>query len=85
VDIPCLSFNLANALPELLIAQGVIAGRGVGAKISGGSGVNDRKRAREAGSAGPSKRRTGSTVKNEEVSDDDREQRIQSLQVSNVN
>jgi hypothetical protein len=63
----------------------VIAGQGVGAEISGGSKVKNRKRAREDGSPGPSKRRTGSKVKKEEISDDDREQRIQALQVSGVN
>jgi hypothetical protein len=85
VDLSYLFCNLANALPELLMAQGVITGHGVGAGISGGSEVNDKKRAREGGSPGPSKRRTGSTIKKEEISDDARAHRIQALQVSRVN
>jgi hypothetical protein len=73
-------------LLELLIAEGVITGYGVGARIGGGPEANDRKRAREDHSSGPStKRRTGSTVKREEVSVDARAQRIQALQVSRVN
>jgi hypothetical protein len=83
VDLSCLSCDLANALPELLMAQGVISGHGVGAGISGGSEVNNRKRAWEGGSPGPSKRRTRSSVK-EEISANARAQRIQDLQVSGV-
>ena len=49
------------------MAQGVITGPGVGAGTSGGSGPSDRKRAREDGSPGPSKRRTGSRTKNKET------------------
>jgi hypothetical protein len=67
---------------ELLMAQGVIIGHGVGVGISRGPEVNDRihrKRAREDGSSGPSKRHTGSTIK-EEIPADAREQRIQALQ-----
>ena len=67
------------------MAQGVIVVHGAGARISGGSEVNDRKRAREDGSSGPSKRRAGPTVKKEEVSGDARTQRIQALQVSRIN
>ena len=68
------------------MADGVITGHGVGARIGRGSEVNDRKRAREDFSPGPStKRRTGSTVKKEEVSANARAQRIQALQVSRVN
>jgi hypothetical protein len=62
------------------MAQGVITGHGVGARISGGSEVNGRKRARVDGSPGPSKRRTGSPVKKEEISADGRAQRIRALQ-----
>ena len=68
-------------LPELLMAQGVIIGHGAGVGIGRGPEVNDRKRAREDGSSGPSKRHTGSTIK-EEIPADAREQRIQALQVS---
>jgi hypothetical protein len=52
--------------------------------VAGGSEVNDRKRAREDGSPGSSKRRTGSSVKKEDISAA-RSQRIQALQVSRVN
>jgi hypothetical protein len=74
-----LSYNLANALPELLVDQGVIAGHDVGAGNGnpGGSEVNDRKRAREGGSPGPSKRAK------EEMSA--LSQQIQALQVSGAN
>jgi hypothetical protein len=68
------------------MAQGVIIGHSVDTGISGGSEANDRKRAREDhGSPGPSKRRTGPTVKSEEHSADTRAQRIQALQVSRAN
>jgi hypothetical protein len=69
------------------MADGVIARYGVGAGIGGGgSDANDRKRAREGYSPGPStKRRTGSTVKKEEMSATSRAQRIEALQVSGVN
>jgi hypothetical protein len=68
-------------LLELLMAEGVITRYGVG-----GPDANDRKRAREDYSPGPStKRRTGSTVKKEEMSANGRAQRIQILQVSRVN
>lgn len=73
-------------LLELLMAEGVITRYGVGARIGGGPEVNDRKRAREDYSSGPStKRRTGPTVKKEEMSVNARAQRIQALQVSRVN
>ncbi len=73
-------------LLDLLMAQGVIPGYGVGARIGGDSDVNDRKRARDDGSPGPStKRRTGPTVKKEEMSVNARAQRIKALQVSRVN
>jgi hypothetical protein len=73
-------------LLELLIAEGVIAEYGVGAGVGGRSGPNDRKRDREDRSPGPStKRRTGSTVKKEDMSANARKQRIQALQVSSVN
>lgn len=74
-------------MPELLIAQGVIVGYNVGAGTSGGSKVNDKKRGREDGSSGPSKRCTGPTVKKEELSADSdaRTRRIQVLQVSRIN
>lgn len=67
------------------MAEGVIARYGVGARIGGGPEVNDRKRAREDNPSGPStKRRTGSTVKKEEMSVNARAQRIQALRVSRV-
>ena len=66
------------------MAQGVIIGHDVGTGISGGSEVDSRKRARVTGSPGPSKRRTGSTIKKEEISADARAQRIQALQVRRV-
>ena len=71
-------------LPELLMAQGAIVEHDVGTGISEESEVNDRKRAREDESPGPSKRRTGPTIKREEISDDVRRQRIQVLQVRTV-
>jgi len=62
------------------MAEGVVTGCGVGARIGRGSEANDRKRAGEDSSPGPStKRRTGSTVKKEEMSADARAQRIQAL------
>jgi hypothetical protein len=80
-----LSYNLADALPELLMAQGVIAGHDVGAgnRNREGSEVNDRKRPREDGSPGPSKRHTRFTVKKEDMSA--LSQQIQALQVSGAN
>ena len=78
-------YHLADALPDLLMAQGVIVGHNVGARNSGESDVNDRKRARDDGSPTPSKRRSGTTVKSEEISGNAREQRIQALQVSGAN
>jgi hypothetical protein len=71
------------------MAEGVISsyGHGVGARIGGGGSdeANDRKRAREDYSPGPStKRRTGSTAKKEEMSANARAQRIQDLQVSRI-
>jgi hypothetical protein len=71
-------------LTELLMAQGVIVGHDVGTGISEESKVNDRKRTREDESPGPSKRRTGPTIKKEELSADARAQRIQALEVSRV-
>ena len=86
VDLLCHSCNLANVPPELLMAQGVIIEHDVGAGTSGGSKVNNKKRVRDDGSPGPSKRRTGSTVKKEEISANARRaQRIQDLQVSRAN
>ena len=73
--------------PELLMAQGVIIGHDVGTEMGGGFEVNDRKRVRENGSPGPSKktkRSTGSPIKKEEISADACAQRIQALQLSGV-
>jgi hypothetical protein len=61
------------------MAQGVITGH-----VAEGSEVNNRKRAREDRSPSRSKRRTGSTVKDEDTSAA-RAQRIQALQVSRIN
>jgi hypothetical protein len=73
-------------LLELLMAEGVITGYGVGATIGGESEANERKRVREDDLPGPStKRRTGSIVKKEVMSVNARAQRIQTLQVSRVN
>ena len=85
VGLPCFPCNLANALPELLMAQGVIIGHGVGVGTSRGPEVNHRKRARQDGSSGPSKRHTGPMIKKEEIPVDARALRIQALQVSRVN
>jgi hypothetical protein len=79
-----LSYNLANALPELLVARGVIARHNVGA---GNGNREGKKRAREdAPGSSPSetktKRRTKPTVR-EEVSA--LSQQIQALQVSGDN
>ena len=75
--------TLLILLLELLMADGVITGYGVGARIGRGSVANDKKRAREDSLPGPStKRRTGPTVKSEEMSVNARAQRIQALQVS---
>lgn len=74
----CLSCNLAKALPDLLMAQGVIIEHDVGAEISGESEVNDRKRVREDESPGPSKRRTRPTIKKVEFGS--RVRQIQALQ-----
>ena len=77
--------TLLILLLELLMAEGVITS--VGARIGGGSEANDgnSKRAREGHSPGPStKRRTGSTVKKEELSAKARARRMQALQVSRV-
>jgi hypothetical protein len=84
VDVSCISCNVANALSELLTANGVINERGVGAENIGGSEVNDRKHAREVGSPGPSKRRARSTTKREETSASTRPQRIQDPQVGRI-
>jgi hypothetical protein len=74
--------HAANALPELLMAQGVITGHGVGAQFIRGREINDRKFAREDGLPGPTNKHTG---KKDEISDDARTQRIQALQVGSVN
>ena len=78
-------YDLANVLPGLLMAQGVITRHDVGGgnENSEGSEVNNRKRAREDGSSGPSKRRAKSTVKREDISA--LSQQIQALQVSGAN
>ncbi|KAF8487194.1 hypothetical protein DFH94DRAFT_797569 [Russula ochroleuca] len=57
-DAPYASVKVFYRPRELLVDQGVIAGHDVGAGNGnpGGSEVNDRKRAREGGSPGPSKR-----------------------------
>jgi len=79
-DAPFESLNVVYRPKELLMAQGVVVGHDVGTGISEESEVNDRKRARDGETPGPSKRRTGPTIKKEETSDDVRRQRIQVLQ-----
>jgi hypothetical protein len=64
------------------MAQGVIPGRRVDAGTGGASEFNDRKRAREGGSPGPSTRRPRRSIKNEDMSAHARAQRIRALQVS---
>jgi hypothetical protein len=79
---------IANVLPELLMAQGVIARHDVGAgnETREGSEVNKRKRAREDRPPGPSKRRARPTVKKEEKEEIFAiSQQIQVLQVSGAN
>jgi len=79
-DVPFASVKIFYRPRELLMAEGVITRYGVGARIGGGSEANERKRAREDYPPGPStKRRTGSTVKKEEMSVNARAQRIQAL------
>jgi hypothetical protein len=66
--------------PELLRAQGIIPANDVDRQ---GSPVNNKKRAREDGSPGPSSSRLKvKPVKGEELSEDARAQRMQALQVS---
>ncbi|KAI0002425.1 hypothetical protein BJV74DRAFT_815724 [Russula compacta] len=83
---PCASFKIFYRPRALLMAQGVIAGHGAGAAsgsgTSGSSGLNDRKRGRMDGSPGPSKRRSGATIKKEETPVNTRALRIRALQVS---
>ncbi|KAF8483632.1 hypothetical protein DFH94DRAFT_690107 [Russula ochroleuca] len=79
-DSPYVNLKVFYRPRELLMAQGVITGHNVGARNSGEYDINNRKRAREDGSAGPSKRPSGSTVKKEEISANARQQRIQALQ-----
>ena len=66
--------------PALLMAQGVIPGGDVPVGTSEGPSINDRKRTGDALS-GPSKRRSESTVKIEDMSATARAQRIRNLQV----
>ncbi|KAF8487197.1 hypothetical protein DFH94DRAFT_849630 [Russula ochroleuca] len=79
-DVPYASVKVFYRPRELLMAQGVIARHDVGAgnRNREGSEVNDRKRPREDGSPGPSKRRTRPTVKKEDISA--LTQQIQALQ-----
>ncbi|KAF8487198.1 hypothetical protein DFH94DRAFT_687674 [Russula ochroleuca] len=79
-DVPYASVKVVYRPRELLMAQGVIAGHDVGAgnRNREGSEVNDRKRPREDGSPGPSKRHTRFTVKKEDMSA--LSQQIQALQ-----
>jgi len=69
-------------LLALLMAQGIIAGQDVPVRTSEGPRINDRKRTGEDALPGPSKRRAGSTIKNEDMSATARAQRIRDLQVS---
>jgi len=69
-------------LLALLMAQGVIPGEDVPVRTSEGPRTNERKRTREDALPGPSKRRAGPSIKNEEMSGTARAQRIRDLQVS---
>ena len=64
--------------PELLRAQGIVPGNDVGRQ---GSPINNKKRAREDGSPGPSSSRPKIKVERE-LSGDARAQQIRALQVS---
>jgi len=77
---PCASFKVHYRPRDLLMAQGVIPGRRVDAGTGGASEFNDRKRAREGGSPGPSTRRPRRSIKNEDMSAHARAQRIRALQ-----
>jgi len=65
--------------PELLRAQGIIPGNYVNRQ---GSPINNKKRAREDVSPGPSRSRPRIKIKSEELSGDARAQRMRALQVS---
>jgi hypothetical protein len=75
LQIPCFFLFF----PELLRAQRIIPVNDVGRQ---GSPIKDKKRAREDGSAGPSRSRPKIAIKSEELSEDMAIQRIQTLQVS---
>jgi len=77
LDAPCAVFKVFYRPRELLMAQGVITGPDIGAGPSGISELNNRKRTREGGSPGPSKRRS---IKKEGRPVTERAQRIQTLQ-----
>jgi hypothetical protein len=82
---PTCNLQIANSLPELLI----IMAREHDVLVrtsSGGSKVNNRKRAREDEPHGPSKRCPGHLVKEEKMSESAnyREQQIRVLQVTRV-
>ena len=80
VSKPVVSFlkPLPILCPELLRAQGIIPENDVGRQ---GPPIN-KKRAREDGSPGPSRRRPKIKVKREVLSGDARAQRMRALQVS---
>jgi len=77
---PCATFKVFYRPRALLMAQGVIPGEDVPVGTSEGPRINDRKRTGEDALPGPSKRRAGSTVKNEDMSATARAQRIRELQ-----
>lgn len=74
---PYASIKISYRPRELLRAQGIIPLNDVGRS---GSPIKNKKRAREAGSPGPSRRRPKITVKSEGLSGDLAAQQIQSLQ-----
>ncbi len=81
VSKPVVSFlkPLPILCPELLRALGIIPGNDAGRQESP---INNKKRVREDGSPGPSRRRPNVKIKSEELSGDARTQRMRALRVS---
>jgi hypothetical protein len=75
---PYASIKVFYRPRELLRAQGIIPGTDVGRQ---GSPLNDKKRAREDGSPGPSRSRPKVKIKREGLSGDARTERMRVLQV----
>ncbi|KAI9465924.1 hypothetical protein BJY52DRAFT_1243484 [Lactarius psammicola] len=74
---PYVSIKVFYRPRELLRALGIIPGNDVGRQ---GSPVNNKKRAREDGSPGPSRNRRKIKIKREALSGDARAQRMRALQ-----